>query len=90
MIVEFHDIHKNLNKIEDFITKSKELKLIHIHGNNFAGSDKDGNPNVIELTFTNINKNELTLVKTNKSFPINGLDYKNTHRKQDFLLRFND
>ena len=81
---------KNLNKIEDFIIKSKELKLIHIHANNFAGSNKDGDPNVIELTFININKNVLNLVKTNKSFPIKGLDYKNTHRKQDFLLKFND
>ena len=90
LIIEFHDIQKNMNKIENFIIKSKELKLIHIHGNNFAGSNKDGDPNVIELTFVNINKNELNLQKTNKSFPINALDYKNTHRKEDFLLKFND
>ena len=90
LIIEFHDIHKDIDRIEEFINKSKELRLIHIHANNFAGSNKDGDPNVIELTFTNTNKNELSLVKTNKSFPINGLDYKNTHRKQDFLLKFND
>jgi hypothetical protein len=90
LIIEFHNIHKNLNKIEDFIIKSKELKLIHIHANNFAGSNKDGDPNVIELTFINIKNNDLNLKKTNKSFPINGLDYKNTHRKEDFLLKFND
>ena len=88
LIVECHDIHKNIDNIEDFIVKSKELKLIHIHANNFAGSNKDGDPNVIELTFININKNELNLVKTHKSFPIKGLDYKNTHRKEDFLLKF--
>ena len=90
LIIEFHDIHKNIDKIEEFIIKSKDLKLIHIHANNFAGSNKDGDPNVIELTFINIKKNGLNLVKTDKSFPIKGLDYKNTHRKQDFLLKFND
>jgi hypothetical protein len=90
LIIEFHDIHKNIDKIEEFIIKSKDLKLIHIHANNFAGSNKDGDPNVIELTFININKNGLNLIKTDKSFPVKGLDYKNTHRKQDFLLKFND
>ena len=90
LIIEFHNIHKNINKIEDFIVKSNDLKLIHIHANNFAESNKDGDPNVIELTFINNNKNVLNLVKTDKSFPIKGLDYKNIHRKQDFLLKFND
>ena len=89
LIIEFHDIHKGINRIGDFINKSKELKLIHIHANNFAGSNKDGDPNVIELTFININKNVLNLVKTDKSFPIKELDYKNTHRKKDFILEFN-
>jgi len=90
LIIEFHDIHKNINKIGDFIGKSKKLKLIHIHANNYAGLNSDGDPNVIELTFANVKKNYLELIKTNKSFPRIGLDYKNTHRKQDFLLRFND
>ena len=90
LIIEFHDIHKNIDKIESFIFKSKNLKLIHIHANNFAGSNKDGDPNVIELTFININKNGLNLVKTDKSFPIKELDCKNTHRKEDFILEFND
>ena len=42
------------------------------------------------IIYININKNEINLVKTDKSFPIKGLDYKNTHRKKDFLLKFND
>jgi len=90
LIIEFHDIHKNIDKIEDFIDKSKELKLIHIHANNFAGSNKDGDPNVVELTLTNINKNEVSLVKTDKSFPVKQLDYKNIDRIEDIYLKFND
>ena len=89
-IIDEVNIHENLDKIKSFIDKSSVLKLIHIHANNFAGSNKDGDPNVIELTFINITRNELSLVKTKKTFPINGLDFKNTHRKEDFLLRFND
>ena len=90
LIIEFHDIHKNIDKIEDFINRSKELKLIHIHANNFAGINKSGDPNVVELTFTNINKNELSLVKTIKSFPVKELDYKNIDRIDEIYLRFND
>jgi len=45
---------------------------------------------VVELTFTNINKNELSLVKTIKSFPVKELDYKNIDRIDDIYLRFND
>ena len=90
LIIEFHNIHEDLDKIGSFIDRSSVLKLIHIHANNFAGSNKDGDPNVIELTFMNITRKELNLVKTKKTFPINGLDFKNTHRKKDFLLKFDD
>jgi len=90
LIIEFHDIHKNIDKIEGFIDRSKELKLIHIHANNFGGLNEDGDPNVIELTFTNINKNKLSLLKTDKSFPVKQLDYKNINRIEDIYLKFND
>jgi len=90
LIIEFHDIHQNMDKIKDFIIISKELKLIHIHSNNYAGSNKDGDPNVVELTFINIKKNELNLVKTDKTFPIKQLDYKNIDRIEDIYLKFND
>ena len=35
LIVEFHDIDSNLDKIEKFIIENKFLKLIHIHANNY-------------------------------------------------------
>ena len=90
LIIEFHDIHKYMNLIENFIKNTKVLKLIHIHANNFAGKNDDGDPNVLELTFVNIKKTKLKLIKTNKSYPLKNLDYKNTHRKDDFFLKFND
>ena len=56
LIVEFHDINLNLDKIKKFIVDNQYLKLIHIHANNFKEVNIDGNPNDIELTFVNIDK----------------------------------
>ncbi len=90
LIIEFHNIHKNMDSIKKFIDSNNLLKLIHIHANNFAGKNNEGDPNVLELTFVNIEKISLNLIKTQKNYPLKGLDYKNTHRKNDFFLKFND
>ena len=90
LIIEFHNIHKNMNLIKKFINSNNSLKLIHIHANNFAGKNDEGDPSVLELTFINIEKINLKLIKTQKNYPLNDLDYKNTHRKDDFFLKFND
>ena len=90
LIIEFHNFHKNMNLIKNFIECSKILKLIHIHANNFAGRNDSGDPNVLELTFVNIDKIKLELIKTKKNYPLRDLDYKNTHRKNDFFLKFDD
>jgi hypothetical protein len=90
LIIEFHNIHKYMDLIKKFITSSKVLKLIHIHANNFAGKNDDGDPNVLELTFTNIEKTKIELVKTQKNYPLKDLDYKNINRKDDLFLKFDD
>ena len=41
LLIEFHDIQKNMNLIKEFIEKSSDLKLIHIHGNNHSCVDKN-------------------------------------------------
>ena len=43
---------------------------------------------MIELTFTNIEKIKFEPKITDKKYPIKKLDYKNSHRKSDFILRF--
>ena len=77
-----------MNLIKEFIEQSSELKLVHIHGNNYQCIDKDIDPNVIELTFTNIEKIRFEQKITEKKYPIEKLDYKNSHRKSDFILKF--
>ncbi len=90
LIIEFHNLNKNLSKIEKFINENKFLSLIHIHANNFIDIDTNGNPNDIELTFVNNKKINVSNKKSEKSYPINGLDYKNFKRKNDIELKFND
>ena len=89
LIIEFHNIHKNINKIKKFLTKSR-FKLIHIHGNNFAGVNKNKDPNVVEMTMLNSKKFKLTKSKSDLKYPIYGLDYKNFKRRNDIELNFND
>ena len=45
---------------------------------------------MIELTFTNNKKIKFEQSITDKKYPIEKLDYKNSHRKDDFILRFED
>ena len=89
LIIEFHNIHQNINKIKKFLIKSK-LKLIHIHGNNFAGVNKNKDPNVVEMTFLNSKKFKIIKSKSNFKYPIFNLDYKNFKRRSDIELNFYD
>ena len=89
LIIEFHNIHKNLNKIKNFIKKT-EFKIIHIHGNNYAGTNKNNDPKVVEMTFINSKKFKTSKNKSNLSYPIISLDYKNLKRRPDIELKFNE
>ena len=90
LIIEFHNIDNNFKLIENFIKNNKLLKLIHIHGNNFAGLNKKDDPNVLELIFLNAEKISLNLNKTMKTYPIEDLDFSNYPRKKDLIIKFND
>ena len=90
IVIEFHEVTKNLNKIKDFIEKlNPELYLVHLHGNNYSIKDKDQFPQAIELTFS---KNKLHSIdkKNNKVYPLANLDYPNSKRSPDIKITFND
>ena len=89
LIIEFHNIHKNLNKIKNFIKKTR-FKIIHIHGNNYAGTNKNNDPKVVEITFINSKKFKTSKNKSNLSYPIISLDYKNLKRRPDIKLKFDE
>lgn len=89
LIIEFHDIDKNIKKIRNFINKL-DLKIIHIHGNNYGGIDKNNNPKVIELSLLNSKKIKLKKILSKRKYPINNLDYKNFKRRSDIEIKFNE
>ena len=89
LLVEFHNISKNMQKIKNFLNKSK-FKIIHLHGNNYGGVDKFNNPNVIEVTLINSKKFSVNKRKSTQKYPVFGLDFKNLKRREDIKLKFND
>lgn len=88
LIIEFHNIKKNIKKIENFIKKMKNHKIVHIHGNNIQKLDKYGYPFGLEITLINGNKINLSKKKNEKIYPINELDFPNVKRNQDIRLLF--
>ena len=87
MIIEFHNLKKNLKKIKDFINKSK-LRNIHINANNYGSVDNKGIPQVIEMTLINPKKFRIKKQKTTRNYPIKGLDYRNYKRGPEIQISF--
>ena len=88
LLIEFHNVHKNLIKIRNFIKKS-DFKIIHIHANNYGGIDKNGIPKVIELSMLNSKKIKINKILSKRKYPIIDLDYKNLKRREDIKIEFN-
>jgi len=89
LIIEFHNISKNINKIKSFIKKLK-LRLIHIHGNNYENLNNNIDPNVVEMTFVNHKKFKTRNYKTNYAYPLANLDFPNLKRRNDIVLKFHE
>ena len=89
LIIEFHNLQKNLSKIKKFL-KKLDLKIIHIHANNYGGVDKHNNPKVIELSLINTRKIKIKNTFSKRKYPIINLDYKNFKRRDDIKIEFNE
>ena len=91
LIIEFHnlDIEKNLKKVENFI-KNTTLKNIHINANNYGIVTENGIPQVIEMTLVNPKKFEISNEITKRTYPIEGLDFKNHKQGPDIKFKFDE
>ena len=91
LIIEFHNLcfQQNLKKVENFI-ENTVLKNIHINANNYAMVNENGIPQVIEMTFVNPKRFKVTNEITNRSYPIEGLDFKNHKSGPEIKLKFDD
>ncbi len=84
LVIEFHEVDMNLTKITNFLNKF-DLKLIHIHGNNWTDYGINGIPSSLELSFS---KNP-EFVKKDLSLP-HYLDQKNNPDRDEIKLNFFD
>ena len=82
LVIEFHNIQRNMETLTDFIKKFK-LEITHIHPNNYSELDKNGNPEIIEMSFE---KNP-QILGDEKIFP-NALDMKNWKRGPEIDVNF--
>ena len=89
VIIEFHEITKNLNKIIEFINKiNSNLDLVHIHANNYSVKELDKFPEVIELIFSKKMINTIDRIN-DKEYPLKDLDFPNSKRSPDIKISFN-
>ena len=51
LAIEFHDVDINVEKVLNFIDKF-DLKLVHIHANNWSTHGLNNIPSSIELSFS--------------------------------------
>ena len=51
LVIEFHDVDLHRERIGSFI-RSFPLTLVHVHPNNYGGVDDNGDPLVLEMTFS--------------------------------------
>ena len=90
IVLEFHDIEKNIYNFEKAINLLNEnFLVIHLHGNNCSYICENGIPNVMEVTF--VNKKKYTYLKQNSfvtRFPIKGLDQPNYQFMPDHKFEF--
>ena len=84
IVIEFHEVTSNLDKIESFLKAIEDdLKLVHIHANNWSTQGLDDIPSSIELSFSK----KPVLLNNNITFPHN-LDQKNNPDADEIKLVF--
>ena len=88
IVIEFHDVTKNLDNIKKFLNKINDnLNLVHIHANNYSVKEANNFPEAIELTISNINlKNHI--FDRSREYPIKNLDFPNSKRSPDIKINF--
>lgn len=82
MAIEFHDFDLHQDRIKDFVTQFG-LTICHIHCNNCAPLADDGQPLVVEISFT-----ERPADAADAPVLPNALDMPNQRREADYAIVF--
>lgn len=87
IVIEFHNIGVSQTNFEKYVKEISKSHIIeHVHANNFSDLTRIGLPDVMEVTF--IRKNLYQSGKRETNYPIDKLDYPNTHRRRDFTIEW--
>ena len=90
LIIEFHDVSKNLHIIKKFLEKIKDyLNVVHIHPNNYSVKEVNQFPEALELSISSINLKNSDLDNF-REYPIRGLDFPNSKRSLDIKFDFEE
>tara|TARA_A100001035_G_scaffold54342_1_gene39944 strand:- start:806 stop:1597 length:792 start_codon:yes stop_codon:yes gene_type:complete len=88
IVIEFHEVSKNLDKIINFTNKlNTHLYLVHIHANNYSIKELDQFPEAIEITYSKKNLH-LNIKPNEKKYPLKNLDHPNSKRSPDIKISF--
>ncbi len=90
ILIEFHEIEKNINKFKDNIEKlSQFYYIVHLHGNNHDPIiDEINIPNTLEITF--VKKKFIKVGEFVNKFPVKNLDNPNNPNLKDHEFEFNN
>ena len=82
MVIEFHNVTKNIKQIEKFINKLP-LELIYTRSNNAGEVNEYNDPEIIELSFS-----KYALSNNGSKFEKHKLDFPNNPYKKEIDLNF--
>ena len=89
MVIEFHNIYRMHRKIR-FKSAVESIaanyNIVHVHANNFGGSDKDNVPRILEISF--LRKDLCGTTKQRHDVYLEGLDFPNDPTRQELELCF--
>ena len=88
-VIEFHDVDLHRERISKLIESTKkDFELVHIHANNFVGTDPIGDPLVVEITWIRKDMLVPSHDPVERCYPVAELDYPNNPLGDDIPLRF--
>ena len=88
ILIEFTHTDLHMDKILNFLDNAKNYKTIHIHGNNFDPTDKNGNPIHLEITMANKNYTQISNNNIDYKLPIEGLDFPGDRKNIEIPITF--
>lgn len=87
MAIEFHELDLLADRFNALIGDlNKRFRIVHVHGNNFAGLTPEGFPNSLEITFVNKDAFAHEASPISAKYPIAGLDMPNNPKLPDCVM----